>query len=256
MSNPLTLAARGLPVWAMLPVVLGQGLRVRRTTARLPAADGATGRVGSGPRRLRVAVVGDSLAAGVGVNHHRDTVAGQLAARLAWRYDATVDWVVHACTGHTAGEANDLLRSVELASADVVVVSVGVNDAKNLHTLARWRRELAALLDHVLREAPHARVLLLALPPLEAFPSLPAPLSVILGARALRLEAVAAEVVAGRPRVRRVDLDLAEEPAGAFASDGFHPGPPIHRRLAEAAADLLADLVPVSPSGPAGSRAS
>ncbi len=253
MSNPVAVAARTLPIWALLPVVVTQGLRVRRTVERLPDADGRTGTVGTGPQRLRVVVVGDSVAAGVGVGHHRDTVAGQLAARLAWRYDATVDWSVHACTGHTAGEAHRHLESVELAGADVVLVSIGVNDAKNLHTVARWRRELAALLDHVRREAPDAAVLLLALPPMEEFPSLPMPLATIMGARAQCFRAVADDVVALRPAIGWIELELADVPDDAFASDGFHPGPLVHRRVAETAADLLGDL---SPSGPVGSRAS
>src|SRR6187399_1399570 len=66
-------------VLAFLPVVVFQGRRVRRRVERLPEATGISGQVGSGGDLLRVVVVGDSVAAGVGVREHRHSMAGRLA---------------------------------------------------------------------------------------------------------------------------------------------------------------------------------
>ncbi|WP_110208146.1 SGNH/GDSL hydrolase family protein [Nocardioides daejeonensis] len=238
MSVQLPLLAQRLPIWACLPVVVGQGLGVRRRTPRLPEAQGVEGVRGTPGAPFRLAVVGDSLAAGVGVTSHDDTVAGHLAQLLAEERRHEVRWRVDARNGTTAEEIRALLAGVDLRETDAVLISVGVNDTKDLHTLGRWRRELTALLDHVLREASQAQVVLLGVPPMERFPALPRPLADVFGARATRLRAVAAEVVASRPRVRHLLLDLPGDPT-AFAADGFHPGPRFHRAIAEAAVALL-----------------
>lgn len=231
---------RGLPlaaIWLGLPVLLTQGLRVRRETLRLPDADGLTGLVGDG-EPLSLVVLGDSVAAGVGVDHHQDTLAGHLARRLATSRSRAVAWQVVALTGATAGDVLGFAReSSALVSADVVVVSVGVNDTKNLHPDRRWRAELAALLDHVLAVST-AEVVLIGVPPMEAFPALPRALAMLMGARARRLDAIGRAVAAERPRVRRIELTL-EQGEGLFAEDGFHPSAVVHERLAEQVSAVL-----------------
>jgi lysophospholipase L1-like esterase len=232
----------GIPVaavWAAFPVLLTQGLRVRRTVLRLPDADGRTGAVDGPGRPLRLVVVGDSVAAGVGVDHHRETLTGELARLLAVTGGHAVSWEVVAKTGATAGEVAALVRGrPEVAAADVLLLSVGVNDTKNLHGDRRWRVELGDLLDSLARTAPKAQLIVLGLPPMEVFPSLPWPLSAILGARARRVDALAREVVAARPDVRRIELELPADPT-LFARDGFHPSAVVHAHLAEAALALL-----------------
>lgn len=169
--------------WLGLPVVPVQGYRLARTLPRFADADGVTGRVGSGARRMKVVALGDSVTAGYAVEHHRSSVAGQLAARLADRYDAAVDWQACARTGATTGQALHLVSAEALFDADLVFVSIGVNDLKNLHGRRRFRRELAALLDAVLTAAPRAQVCLLGIPPLDHFPAFPRPLADALGWR-------------------------------------------------------------------------
>jgi len=226
-SSGLPLAA----VWLGLPVLLTQGLSVRRRTLRLPGADGTTGTAGKG-QPLNLVVLGDSVAAGVGVAHHRDTLAGHLARLLAASRGSAVAWQVVARTGATAGDVLQLAReSSALSTADVVVISIGVNDTKNLHPDRRWRTELAALLDHVLSASPGADVVLIGVPPIEAFPALPRPLATLMGARARRLDAIGRAVSAERPRVRRIELTL-QQGAGLFAADGFHPSAVVHEQLA------------------------
>jgi lysophospholipase L1-like esterase len=233
---------RGLPlaaIWLGLPVLLTQGLRVRRDTLRLPDADGLTGTLGEG-EPLNLVVLGDSVAAGVGVEHHRETLAGHLASRLATSRSRAVAWQVVALTGATAGDVLGLARQyAALAAADVVVVSVGVNDSKNLHPDRRWRAELTSLLDHVLAVAPSAEVVLIGLPPMETFPALPRALATLMGARARRVDAIGRAVAAARPRVRRIELAMERE-EGLFAADGFHPSAVVHERLAEQISAVLA----------------
>ena len=85
------------------------------------------------------------------------------------------------------------------AYADVVVIAVGVNDTKNLHTRKRWRRELGGLFDLVAESAPKAEIVYLAMPRLELFPLLPHPLGEVLGRRAKQMGEVSAGLAERHP---------------------------------------------------------
>jgi lysophospholipase L1-like esterase len=182
---------------------------------------------------MRVVALGDSVTAGYGLEHHRSSVAGQLAVRLAERHGATVDWQACAMTGATAGAALRLLSAGTLVDADLVFVSVGVNDLKNLHSATRFRRELSALLDAILAAAPRAQVCLLGIPPLDHFPAFPRPLADALGWRGRVFDAIGVAAVDSRQRAFRIQAD---EPLGPemFAGDGFHPSPTLHAAFADA----------------------
>lgn len=219
--------------WLGLPVVPLQGYRLARTLPRFADADGVTGRVGSGERRMKVVAIGDSVTAGYAVDHHRSSVAGQLALRLADRYGATVDWQACARSGATAGQALGLVSAESLVDADLVFVSIGVNDLKNLHSTTRFRRELHWLLDAILAAAPRARVCLLGIPPLDHFPAFPRPLADALGWRGRVFDAIGVEATRARARAFRIETT---EPLGPemFAGDGFHPSPRLHAAFADA----------------------
>ena len=222
-------------VLAFLPVVIVQGRRVRRRVERLPDATGTSGQVGRGGDVLRVVVVGDSVAAGVGVSEHRDSMAGRLAEHIHRRSGRPVAWDVLARSGADAeGVAALVAGSTVLARADAVAVSVGVNDVKNLRSDAAWRTGLRDLLAEIVRAAPAAPVFLLGLPPIDRFPALPRPLADLLGARGRRMDRIGAQVAAGFDGVTRLEF-TGDEVAAArepFASDGFHPGAALHDVLA------------------------
>ncbi|HEX6054749.1 MAG TPA: SGNH/GDSL hydrolase family protein [Intrasporangium sp.] len=228
------LQSRGAPWWWLgLPIVPFQGYRLIRTMPRFADAEGVTGRVGSGDRHMRVVALGDSVTAGYAVGHHRSSVAGQLAVRLADRYEATVDWHVCAMTGATAGRALGLVSAETLVDADLVFVSIGVNDLKSLHSATRFRSELQTLLDAILAAGPRAQVCLLGIPPLDHFPAFPRPLADALGWRGRVFDAIGATAVQVRERAFRIQTS---EPLGPemFAGDGFHPSPTLHAAFADA----------------------
>jgi len=235
--RPLALAP-----WLLAPVALPQGLRLRRSALRLPPAHGEVGLIGdvSAVDPLRVVVLGDSVAAGVGLDHHEASMAGLVARGLSELHQRAAAWTVIGSSGATAGVARQLLAGrAELATADVVLISIGVNDTKNLHPARRWRQELGELLDAVLAVAPRADVLLFGIPPMEKLPALPRSLADFLGARSREFDRIGREVAALRPRLRRVDGEL-EMRAEWFASDGIHPSAALHSRFADAVLAALA----------------
>jgi lysophospholipase L1-like esterase len=208
--------------WLSLPLLLPQGLWVKRTARRLPPAAGPTsGSVGRGPKR-RLLLVGDSIIAGVGVEQLADALPGQLARALAERHRCRVEW--HAI-GHNGASCADLLHqlpALPAPAADWIFVSVGVNDVTRLTKANAWRQRLKALLTALTIHSPNARVLLAGVPPMARFPGLPPPLRQVFGWRAGRLDQVGQQVAAGIENVQHLPTPVPDDPA-AFASDGYHP---------------------------------
>lgn len=153
--------------------------------------------------------------------------------------------------GATAAEVLSLISADTLGDADLVFVSAGVNDLKNLHSVAQFRRDFAALLDAVLAAAPQAQVCWLGIPPLDHFPAFPRPLADALGWRGRIFDAVAAAAVQQRDRAVRIQSDgpLAPE---MFGPDGFHPSETLHAAFADAVLAVVAPLSPRRTDAPQG----
>lgn len=226
------------------PVWLAQGLHLALTAPRLPEAAGPrAGRIGAG--RLRLLIAGDSSAAGVGAHTQAQALSGRLAAALA---DLEPDWRLVARTGATTAATLARLRALPPAPADVAVLALGVNDVTRAVPLARWLDAQAALIGHLTGDLGARRVVLTGVPPMGAFPALPRPLRGVLGARASRFDAALAELVAQRPEVRHLAFDPALLDPGLMAEDGYHPGPVLYARWADALARAIrADLTPGAP---------
>lgn len=219
---------------ALSPVLLAQAVQVRRRALVLPEAAGPrSGVAGQGPV-LRLMIAGDSSAAGVGVAHQDQALAGQLVAALA--RDFTVEWRLIARTGATTAQTLATLRAQPLDPVDVAVTALGVNDVLRQVPLRRWAADQTALAE--LLTGAGARVVLRSgLPPMQRFPLLPRPLRDVLGAQAAAMDAVLA--AAGTAHLRHLPFDPARLDPAMMAEDGFHPGAPIYAAWgAEAAATL------------------
>ena len=220
-------------VLSALPVLLVQGRRVKRETPRLPDTDGLGGQTGTGTPSRTILVVGDSVAAGVGVDFQVNCLSGRLAARITETADVSVEWSVLAQTGAKAVDVRRLVETaVPVGDPDLVVLSVGVNDVKGLTSDRAWSSELAALLDLLAARAPRADLVWIGVPPMAEFPNLPWALARLMGGRASRLDALGDRALARRSRWRRISLDIGML-EGAFAVDGFHPSAVAHDRIAQ-----------------------
>jgi lysophospholipase L1-like esterase len=237
------LAARVSRPTALLlaPVLLRQGARVRERTPVLPEAAGdRSGRAGAAEGApLRLLIVGESTAAGVGVAHQRDGIAARLAADIARRHGRAVTWAVSARTGATArATERELVRTVA-GDQDLVVVILGVNDTVRLHSRRHWRGQLTRILDVLQpRLAAGGQIVLAGVPDLGAFPALPQPLRAVLGRHARALDDELRRLASRRSGVVHVPSpELTDE---AFAEDGFHPDADAYARWAHHLADSVA----------------
>jgi len=244
---PLRLATLAAKL-ALLPLLIAQGRHVRATALKLPEAAGERqGVAGSGRVGLRVLIVGDSSAAGVGVGTQDEAFAGQLAQALAERTGAAVGWQLVATSGHTARDAARALAAATLAPADLLVTAVGVNDVVSQTRPEHFLRDLDEIHALAVTRAQVTHSWHCGLPPMGIFPLLPQPLRWLLGRDAAHLDDALVRHLAGQ--TARLHLPLPEAPRrpgkddatpeGWMARDGFHPGLLGYRQWGRQVAEAL-----------------
>jgi lysophospholipase L1-like esterase len=228
MPQPVLLdAIRAFP---LLPLLALQARHVRRVTPRLPEPDGPReGRRGAGTP-LRLLILGDSAAAGVGVSHQDEALAGCLVRELADL--PALEWRLLARTGDTTADTLHALRDFPDVRCDVVVTSLGVNDVTRLRSANAFVSLQQQLIEHLRTRCGARRILISGLPPMHAFPALPPPLRGFIGRHARRLDDALAAWLATQADCEH--LPFGELPAAdMMATDGFHPGPPIYADWAQ-----------------------
>jgi len=233
---------------ALSPLLVAQALRTRAKVPRLPEAAGAREGVhGRGPVRLRMLIAGDSSAAGVGVARQDDALAGQLLPRLAQQVSAELHWALQARSGLTTAQTLDWLRDAAPAAADLAIVVTGVNDVVDQVASPRAVRERERIANLLRNRGGVQHVVFCPLPPIHEFPSLPQPLRWMAGADARRHNRALRDWVARRHAaagdVSAPRLDHVHLRRDNMASDGFHPGEPVYRAVAEALAAHIVDDV-------------
>ncbi len=223
----------------LLPVLLLQAAYVRRHVLHLPEPEGArSGVSGEGPA-LRLLIIGDSSAAGVGVRTQDEALLGLVSQRLA--EVARVEFDLVARTGAKTAEALGWLGDLPRDRYDVVVTSLGVNDVTKATPLFRWRALQGQLLDRLRAENGARRIIVSRLPPMGQFPLLPQPLRWAMGRRARLFDRHLLRLVARRPACTPVTLTMGLD-ATNMSADGFHPGPAVYAAWADAiCAAVLAD---------------
>lgn len=219
----LYLAARIIlfPIWAI------QALIVRRSALHLPDASGRRhGISGQGPE-LRLLIVGDSSAVGVGTSHQEEALLGHMRKRLS--QTNTVHWSVDAKTGATTADTVLRLETARQQKFDVVSVSLGVNDITQLVPLSVWLRRYATLLE-ILEDKFQADVICVSgIPKMQYFPLLPQPLRWVMGMQARRFDLALRALAAQHYGCRFVEMDFEPDPS-LMSPDGFHPGPKIYAK--------------------------
>lgn len=212
------------------PLLVAQALGVRRRAQSLPEARGPrNGRQGTGPR-LRLGIIGDSSAAGVGVASQDQALSGQLVELLA--RDFEVDWFLLATTGATTKSTVRRLSGVTGRSMDLIITALGVNDVTRLIPAQRWvsqQQQLFALIETIFEPR---QIYVSGMAPIGAFPLLPQPLRWTLGRHAQKLEAARITALSGQPGLTHMPFNMPLDPA-LMATDGFHPSAQLYHLWAK-----------------------
>ncbi|MEM6620010.1 MAG: SGNH/GDSL hydrolase family protein [Pseudomonadota bacterium] len=230
------IAADTLVKLALGPLFAVQGARLRRDALILPEPPGPrSGQRGHGTP-MRLLILGDSSAAGVGALSQEAALSGQLT--LALGQHLALDWQLWAATGATT---RSTLASLDIRPAipfDTAVVALGVNDVTQGLSLRLWMRRQRLLFETLRRRHGVRAIFVTAMPPIGLFPLLPEPLRGVLGAQAARYDAALATHCAATPDLVRFELNLPDDP-DFMAHDGFHPGPRAYRAWGEQLGALM-----------------
>ncbi len=169
---------------------------------------------------MRLLVAGDSGAAGVGAASQEQALCGQLVRLLSRHH--TVQWCVLAVNGLDSPGLLQLLNDTPAARFDVVVLSMGANDATGLCAplrWAHWQHRLAALIAD--RFEPQLLVHS-AVPPMHACKALPQPLRWFMGRWARQMNTTLQGQLADQQR-RTLHWHPASTTSTGMAVDGMHP---------------------------------
>lgn len=255
-ARTLILGVAGVPLAAA--ALLGAQVYIAANTERpdVHLAEDITATVGDGGAPVRLVVLGDSTAAGVGAL----TVAGSLpvlvAERVADTLDRPVDVLGHGVSGARTQDVRadqiPLLAAIDGHDPDVVVVAVGSNDVTHLTPPWTLRERSAALLAEAADAAGGAPVVLAGIPQFRGVGAIPQPLRSIVVAYAGPLRdaqrAAVAEARRGGADVRFVDIAREASPrfAGvpeAMSADEYHPSAVGYGFWADAIAPIVVDAV-------------
>jgi lysophospholipase L1-like esterase len=187
---------------------------------------GTSGTAAPGASPLRLAMLGDSTAAGVGASTTATTVGGRLAALLAHDLGRQVVLTSVAVSG---ARAVDIPEQVERALTgnrpDIAVILVGANDTTHLSPDSDIREGLGSSVRRLV--AAGAKVVVGTCPDMGAAPAFPPPLRQLAGWRGKTVAAEQAKAVraaGGTP----VDLGRLTGPVfradpRTFSRDRYHP---------------------------------
>ncbi len=237
-------AAAGLAVGGLTGVAYGlfttQSKRARVVIGVPDApplrADGVYGDRSGRP--LRFAVLGDSMAAGLGVDQAAELPGVLLARALAEELAAPVRLETHAVSGSTTHDLSAQVDHVTADPPDVALVIIGANDVTTRTPIPRSAAALGAQVARL--RAAGVDVVVGTCPDLGAIRPIAQPLRAVAGEYSLRLARAQrrAVVAAGGVPVALGDLLAAEFTSRSrdyFSHDRFHPSAAGY----EAAASIL-----------------
>ncbi|MCE7026937.1 SGNH/GDSL hydrolase family protein [Jiella avicenniae] len=215
----------GLISWLLLPVYVWQGVQTRRRVLRMTPPDGATsGVLGADARSettVKLLVIGDSSAAGVGVDHVDDALGPKLAERIVALTGRSVFWRMAGANSAVSAEIRDhVVPNLAREAFTHIVLMIGTNDAKNFHGGRRFKKSFGSLLYALKAKWPEARIVWSPPVDLKRVPALPRGLAHVLELRARIVRKIGARLCAERGAIVATTLPRVE-PAG-FSRDGFH----------------------------------
>ena len=249
--------------FALAPLLRRQAKQLQSGLVWLPEPSGERFGTAGGDdeaTELRLLLVGDSTATGVGADHLHEALAGQVAARLAALRGERVAWRIEGQEGSLATAVLERhLANLDRRGQspwDAIVLLIGANDALQLVSRARFTRTARTLIEGLGRHlAPGGIIAVAGAPQIDTFAWLPQPIRSLLGGHARSLDDALQRLAAAEPHVIHLPTPAILEPEW-HASDGFHPSsagyaawagliaPRIHEALGSAPRPVHQGIVP------------
>ncbi|WP_243390285.1 SGNH/GDSL hydrolase family protein [Bifidobacterium margollesii] len=194
----------------------------------------STATMASEPTRpLDMAVVGDSLTVGCGVERQSDGLVPDMARSLADVIDRPVHWRAYGRLGATMRRVRfRLLPQVE-GQPDLLVLCAGSNDLMARRSEAEWREDLGAAIDEARTKCDH--VVVISSGQVYRSPALGRTLRKAVLTMTDRQTAISRSICEGK-RVQFVDMthyDTGLRDDDFWAYDHFHPSRRCYGLLAD-----------------------
>lgn len=213
----------GIAILPLAPFLYLQGQYARRKIGRLPEARGETaGRFGSGEDAVKLLVIGESTAAGVGARTHETALAGQFARFLSRKVGKAVSWHVIGKSGITVRETiRELVPKIPDKKFDYIMVALCGNEVLTLRSPRNFRRDMLEFLGIMREKNPQAVVFITNAPAIRLSPVLPQPIKFILGHLSALHDKNIREFTAPMPNI--LYFPQPSEVVEDFFADGIHP---------------------------------
>src|SRR5215203_966539 len=213
----------GIIILPFAPFLYLQGKYVRRKVGRLPDASGEKRGIFAGGReRVKMLVLGESTAAGVGASTHETGLAGQFARFLSAKIGKSVEWQVVGRSGITIRETiYELVPKIPDEKFDYILLALCGNEVLSLRSPRVFRRDMRRLIAILKEKNPDATFFITNAPAVRLSPILPFPIKSILGHLSAMHDANAREFTTAMERVF-----YFHQPSSVpedFFADGIHP---------------------------------
>ncbi|MCP3675248.1 MAG: SGNH/GDSL hydrolase family protein [Gammaproteobacteria bacterium] len=226
----------------LLPILIPQVIYVRRKTLRMPPASGERfGKIekNSSAEPISITFIGESPVEGVGVTSFDKSLTALTAEHLSKQLNCNIHWHAIGKNGIDIKRTKDqLISEITTNKIDYLVVSLGVNDTKNLTPLADWEKEITRLIDKIENQCT-CQILFLGAPDMAQFTALPAPLSTLLGYRTNLLNFISKHHRYSEHKYKFISSQ-AKFDASYLAEDGFHPSEKGCDEMGKAIANFIA----------------
>ncbi|MEP6902586.1 MAG: SGNH/GDSL hydrolase family protein [Actinomycetota bacterium] len=213
----------GILILPFAPFLYLQGQYVRRKIGRLPDAGGETvGKFSAGEMSVKLLILGESTATGIGARTHETALAGQFARCLGAKLGKSVEWHVVGRSGITVKETiHELVPQIPAEKFDYIMLALCGNEVLKLRSPRTFRRDMKKLLGILQEKYEDATVFITNAPAVRLSPVLPQPIKFILGHLSALHDANAREFTAEMKNVFYFHQP-SEVPKDFFA-DGLHP---------------------------------
>jgi hypothetical protein len=189
---------------------------------RLPTPTGEARASSVGSDAVRILLVGCGVAVGFGALTHDLALAGHLARKSSALTGRGADVDVLADGEMTAASCLRGLRTMQLSKYDVIVLTIGGNEAFSLMSVRRWQRDLARLLDYIQATAPERlRTLVVGVPPIRQGQGFPPAFARLTSQRGIEIDEAARQACLERRHMLHLPLAIR---GGGLSSENTYEG--------------------------------
>lgn len=229
--------------WLMFPAYAWQGAKIRNGTERMdpPAHKGELSSKGKG-KPIKVLLIGDSSAAGVGVDTIEHSLGGHMCRLLNKKSKRPITVRIAGNNSATAPQVRDyIVPNIEHQKFDFIALNIGTNDAKNFHHGNKFCKNFGTLLYALKTKWPDSKIIWSGIIDLEELEMLPKPLNKILGIRSRILNRNGEKLCAERGALAPGNKEwkvIREN----FSNDGFHASSLGYERWAEGLSSYMLEI--------------